>query len=131
MAKKKGKRPSKTARWLFIADRSYELAFRVLKYALIAWVAWLIYLAIKETANKDTFAYYVIDILSFDTISDNVAFLFAICSFIWALLERVFRHKKTTELTDRVRVFGIESKRGTRSLRSPKVVETLISFPEE
>src|SRR5438445_5840650 len=88
---------------VLLVARIFDLLKDALRYAFFGWVAWTIYLDVKELAGKSTDASFVFQYLLSKENDYGLPWFLVAVTTIWALLERRFRHQKTEQLTARTK----------------------------
>lgn len=70
---------------------------------IVQWTAWplCIYFSIKELAGKETILNVIVNY--FSKTSNSAPWSLSILFFIWALGERVVRHKKTANMSEHIK----------------------------
>lgn len=88
---------------VLLVARIFDLAKDALRYAFYGWVAWTVYLDVRELAGKTTEASFIFQYLFSKENDYALPWILAAATTIWALLERRFRHQKTEQLTQRTK----------------------------
>jgi hypothetical protein len=88
---------------VLLVARLFDLLKDALRYGLYAWVAWAIFLSVRELAGKSTDARFVFEYFFSRDNDYALPWILATVTTVWALLERKFRHQKTEQLTARTK----------------------------